>query len=122
MLSGISDKLFLEGTLCISKKNRQDGYVRFEGLDDVFIPGVRHQNRALNGDIVVVRSLENEELEKEKTLELEKKAERTKKNQERQSKVNFFKEEDDDEPGTFALIFNYKNLMILEPMELLLEY
>ena len=67
LLTGISDKVLLEGILRINKKNRQDGYVRFEGSDDVFIPGIRNQNRALDGDVVVVRILEGEELERGKS-------------------------------------------------------
>lgn len=68
LLTGISDKVLLEGILRINKKNRQDGYVRFEGSDDVFIPGIRNQNRALDGDVVVVRMLEGEELERGMSL------------------------------------------------------
>jgi exoribonuclease R len=52
--------------LRINKKNRQDGYVRREGGDenDIFIPGIKNQNRALEGDVVVVKLLIGEDLER----------------------------------------------------------
>ena len=104
LLRGIDLGLFLEGTLRINKKNRQDGYVRFEGANDVFIPGLKNQNRALEGDKVVVRLLEGEELEREKEIESEKKAVRAKRNQERQTKVSLF-EQDEKELGKSIFLF-----------------
>ena len=64
--TALEDDAIFEGILRINKKNRQDGYVRREGGDenDIFIPGIKNQNRALEGDVVVVKLLVGEDLER----------------------------------------------------------
>ena len=62
--AGLVDKTLFKGVLRINKKNRQDAYVKFEDRDDVFIPGIKNQNRALEGDTVVIRLLKDKELER----------------------------------------------------------
>ncbi|KAJ3346084.1 hypothetical protein HDU91_007139 [Kappamyces sp. JEL0680] len=102
--AGLQDGSLLQGIMRISKKNRQDAYVRFEGRDDVFIPGTKNQNRALDGDCVAIRILEGKELEKgmaqplttEAQMELEKKKTRSVQNQERQARVNLFEEKEEE--------------------------
>ncbi|KAJ3301829.1 hypothetical protein HDV03_000296 [Kappamyces sp. JEL0829] len=94
--AGLQDGSLLQGIMRISKKNRQDAYVRFEGRDDVFIPGTKNQNRALDGDCVAIRILEGKELEKETRMELEKKKTRSVQNQERQARVNLFEEKEEE--------------------------
>lgn len=66
MAEGLQNNTLSEGILRINKMNRQDGYVRSEGGDanDVFVPGVKNQNRALDGDIVIVRALVDADLDR----------------------------------------------------------
>ncbi|KAI8897838.1 hypothetical protein BC833DRAFT_592225 [Globomyces pollinis-pini] len=87
--NGLEDKTILQGTLRISKANRNDGYVRSEGEDDdIFISGMKHMNRALDGDIVLVELLTGDDLEQEKNLQKEKKMTKSLENQKRQNKCN----------------------------------
>jgi exoribonuclease R len=62
----------------------------------VFIPGLKCQNRSLDGDIVVVRLMEGKELEKEAGKVMVKRVEKTKKNKERQVKCERVKIKDDN--------------------------
>ncbi|KAH9155463.1 hypothetical protein AeRB84_002560 [Aphanomyces euteiches] len=56
--SGLDSGKFVVGNLRINKQNRQDGYVTVSGLDrDVHIDGIKNQNRALDGDTVVLSIL-----------------------------------------------------------------
>nr|VZH98854.1 unnamed protein product [Spirometra erinaceieuropaei] len=54
--AGLDSGQLLLGQLRINPKNYTEGYTRhFKGDADIFIPGTRARNRALNGDIVVIR-------------------------------------------------------------------
>ncbi|KAJ3323006.1 DIS3-like exonuclease 2 [Boothiomyces sp. JEL0866] len=106
---GLLNGSLLEGVLRISKKNRYDAYVKIDGSDnDIFIHGLKNQNRALNDDVVIVKLLEGEELKKEKEKVLKKQLENQKRSQDRQQKVDIFKidydEEITDETRTFGTV------------------
>ncbi|KAJ3311013.1 DIS3-like exonuclease 2 [Boothiomyces sp. JEL0838] len=106
---GLLNRSLLEGVLRISKKNRYDAYVKIDGSDnDIFIHGLKNQNRALNDDVVIVRLLEGLELEIEKEKVLKKQLENQKKSQDRQQKVDIYKidydEEVIDETRTFGSV------------------
>lgn len=54
--AGLDSGQLLLGQLRINPKNYTEGYTRHsKGDADIFIPGTRARNRALNGDIVVIR-------------------------------------------------------------------
>ena len=60
-LNQSSDWHILQGALRINAKNYEDAYVPHpDGISDVYIKGVTHRNRALNGDIVAVLILGDE--------------------------------------------------------------
>jgi protein SSD1 len=82
------------GILKINKKNRYDAYVRFEDGDDYFIPGMKHMNRALDGDVVICQKLEGYRLEKEMKTILERKQKMSNLIQMRQQKVNINNDDD----------------------------
>ncbi|KAJ3271475.1 DIS3-like exonuclease 2 [Terramyces sp. JEL0728] len=95
---GLKGGSLIEGVLRISKKNRYDAYVKVDGSDnDIFIHGLKNQNRALNDDVVIVKLLEGEALEKEKDTVRKKQLENQKRSQERQQKVDVFKVNYEDE-------------------------
>lgn len=95
---GLADGSLMEGVLRISKRNRNDGYVRFEGSDeDFFVPGMKNMNRALDGDIVVVRKLEGKELAKEVELEKARRTVKAQQNKARQETCNLVKRDEGDE-------------------------
>ncbi|KAI9295509.1 RNB-domain-containing protein [Neoconidiobolus thromboides FSU 785] len=63
--SDIEKGLYFSGKLRISSFNRKHGYVVIDGRkDDIFIMGVKHYNRALEGDDVIIKLLTQEEKEK----------------------------------------------------------
>jgi exoribonuclease R len=71
----------------INKKNRHDAYVTVDGqADDIFLAGMKAQNRALDGDTVLVSLITGKELEREKARVMEKRVEKQQQNKERQKK------------------------------------
>ncbi|OQS03892.1 hypothetical protein THRCLA_03825 [Thraustotheca clavata] len=59
---GLADGKYLQGTLRISKLNRHDGFITIDGLDvDINIKSITDQNRAVDGDEVVVEILPQEQ-------------------------------------------------------------
>lgn len=66
---GLQNGTLHVGKFRINKTNRNEAYVTAQSptslADDVFIPKSRLQNRAFDGDVVVVKLLDGEELEKE---------------------------------------------------------
>ncbi|RHY72188.1 hypothetical protein DYB30_009101, partial [Aphanomyces astaci] len=55
VVRGLCDGSLVSGVLRVNKHNRMDAYVTIPGLDrDLFIDGLSRQNRALDGDTVVL--------------------------------------------------------------------
>ena len=67
---GLKEKTLFEGLIHINSKNRNESYVKLVDKeiwkDDIKICSVRHRNRALENEIVIVKLLEGEEEEKAK--------------------------------------------------------
>lgn len=56
--SGLSERRFVKGVIRNSKKRRSNAYITVEGFErDFLIIGSRDQNRALNGDTVIIEYL-----------------------------------------------------------------
>lgn len=73
------DPSILVGVLRLNSKNPAHAYLTVEGeADDILIPSKLYQNRALNGDEVVVQLMRDAQLEKERHYQskLQKQAER----------------------------------------------
>ncbi|RHY24077.1 hypothetical protein DYB32_008985 [Aphanomyces invadans] len=57
-MAGLQDCSLLAGTLRVNKLNKHEAYVTIPGLDrDLYIDGASHQNRAVDGDTVVLQVL-----------------------------------------------------------------
>ncbi|KAI8922348.1 hypothetical protein DFJ77DRAFT_495624 [Powellomyces hirtus] len=88
---GIKDGAFFKGSLRINKRNRFDAYVTLvdqEDDNDIYLCGVKSRNRALEGDVVVIRVLEGEELKREINGENGRQEKRRVDNLERQAKCD----------------------------------
>ncbi len=78
------------GKFRINKANRSEAYVTCSKgnlPDDVFIPGSRSQNRAFDGDEVVVELLTGAELEKEVQRQINLKKQKAQDSHDRQKAV-----------------------------------
>ena len=69
ILEGLGNGGLVRGGLRINKRNRFSAFVtpvggvgKEKGAEDIFISGTKHRNRALDGDIVIVEILKEEEL------------------------------------------------------------
>ncbi|CAH1240354.1 DIS3L2 [Branchiostoma lanceolatum] len=59
---GLKKGDFIKGALRINARNFEDAYVPApDGMSDLYIPGIHARNRALNGDIVVLKVLPRSE-------------------------------------------------------------
>ncbi|TPX40120.1 hypothetical protein SeLEV6574_g06777 [Synchytrium endobioticum] len=77
-----------KGPIRINKRNRFHSYVSVEGRErDIFILGQRHRNRAFDGDVVVVKMLDGQELADAKSKFQLSRDERRLEGDERQKKV-----------------------------------
>ncbi|KAI8594093.1 hypothetical protein BDZ88DRAFT_8477 [Geranomyces variabilis] len=80
-----------QGSLRINKRNRFDAYVTLVNQttdNDIYLCGVKARNRALEGDIVVLRILEGEELQREMSIENGRQQKKQAANDERQAKCD----------------------------------
>ncbi|KAJ3180051.1 hypothetical protein HDU87_002274 [Geranomyces variabilis] len=80
-----------QGSLRINKRNRSDAYVTLVNQttdNDIYLCGVKARNRALEGDIVVLRILEGEELQREMSFENGRQQKKQAANDERQAKCD----------------------------------
>nr|CAG4650070.1 EOG090X047D [Sida crystallina] len=67
IISGLENGTLIEGAIRINPKNYKEAYIAApeEGAPDIFIDGMLHRNRALNGDIVVCYLIPPEEAQAE---------------------------------------------------------
>jgi exoribonuclease R len=91
---GLSQGSLYRGQLRINKKNRYDAYCSRPG-GDVFVHGVKAQNRALNGDDVAVMILTASELADAKAHFQKIKLQKAQESQARQEKINIEEQEED---------------------------
>ncbi|KAJ3233189.1 hypothetical protein HDU81_002391 [Chytriomyces hyalinus] len=85
---GIKKKTLVEGVLRINKRAFFDAYVTVDGFeDDIYIPGKYRRNRAFDGETVVVKILDGEELEKEMKRDVDDEKRRRDMEEERRKKV-----------------------------------
>ncbi|TPX69416.1 hypothetical protein SpCBS45565_g02427 [Spizellomyces sp. 'palustris'] len=86
---GLKDGTLKLGSLRINKRNRYDSYVTVnDDEQDIYICGMKNRNRAFEGDVVVVKLLEGQDLQKEVNGEKYRRERRRKSNQERQAKCD----------------------------------
>ena len=100
---GLKEGTLLEGKLRINKKNRHDAYVTIKGTDDIFIAGMKSQNRALEGDMVVVKLLEGSDLQTEIDRVMENRKKKQLQNLERQKNCELSDSEEELEAELEAI-------------------
>ncbi|KAJ3308022.1 hypothetical protein HDU76_004173 [Blyttiomyces sp. JEL0837] len=91
----LANKTLVQGVLRINKRSQQDSYVTPEAAtEDIYIAGKKLRNRAMEGDVVVVKILEKEELENELERDAKRQIQRKLEDEQRQLNCTF---EDKDE-------------------------
>ncbi|KAJ3280299.1 hypothetical protein HK104_000770 [Borealophlyctis nickersoniae] len=94
---GLKRSTLLQGHLRINKRNRFDAYVAIENQEtDVFISGLKHRNRAFEGDLVVVQLLQGAELEEQRGKQKDRKDRIRRENKERQKKCDMDEVEEEE--------------------------
>lgn len=96
--AGLQNNTLLQGFFRINKRNRHDAYVTIDNSDqDIYIPGLRAQNRALNGDTVLVSLMEGDQLKLEQERVMQKRVEKLKQSNEKNRKCEKNSSNNDDE-------------------------
>ncbi|KAJ3015748.1 hypothetical protein HKX48_004403 [Thoreauomyces humboldtii] len=111
----IEEGTLVTGALRINKRNRNEAYVTCEGLAngaDIFIRGVKHRNRALEGDVVVVQVLEGSERQREVDGQSRHQESRRLDNAQRQAKCDVVEDGAEETEGT---VFDDTNESSVEP-------
>ncbi|KAI8815729.1 uncharacterized protein EV422DRAFT_488300, partial [Fimicolochytrium jonesii] len=92
--TGLKEGTLHKGSLRINRRNRFDAYVSLDPTptssitQDIYICGTRNRNRALDGDTVVVRLLDGEQLEKERAEEASRRDRKRRDDKERQARCD----------------------------------
>ncbi|KAI8929283.1 hypothetical protein BC831DRAFT_444578 [Entophlyctis helioformis] len=97
MEAGLIAGTLFQGTMRVNKANRNEGYVTLSGKSemDVYVSGSALQNRAFDGDLVVIERLSGTELDNELKKEKDRKETKMQESRERQQKVEVFELADD---------------------------
>lgn len=98
--AGLKQGTLFVGKLRINKRNRHDGYVTIEqSARDIFIPGMVLQNRALEGDTVVVEMMSGTQLQIEVARVGKKRTENIQSGKDRQKTVELKSSGNPEEEG-----------------------